>query len=90
MDKLALKLRLFQWAAEYEKPFGIDDAMTALEPEYGRERQFTRKRIDTYLQSLLGACMIEAVQITLNEKQELEVKYALTDFGKGRIKHIPR
>lgn len=89
MKKLALKLRVFQWAAEYDKPFGIDDVMEALKNEYGNERQFTRKRIDTYLQSFLGACMIDAAEVDLDENGELIIKYVLTDFGRGRIKHIP-
>lgn len=89
MRKLALKLRVFQWVAEYGQPFDIEDVMDALKSEYGTERQFTKKRIDTYLQSLLGACMIDASEVSLDANEDLVVKYILTDFGKKRIKYIP-
>lgn len=89
MSKLALKLRVFQWAAEQESPFSIDDIMKALKGEYGNERQFTEKRIDQYIQSFLGSCMMDVSSVAVDDNGKLRLSYMLTDFGRGRVKHIP-
>jgi hypothetical protein len=89
MNKLPYKLRIFEWAAKKNSPFTVEDVMTALKPEYGTEQQFTLKRTEEYVQSLLGACMINAVETDLDENDELKVVYEVTEFGFSRMKHIP-
>lgn len=90
MNKLPYKLRIFEWAAAQKAPFSVEDVMDALRPEYGDEKQFTVERTEEYVQSLLGACMIDAVDIDLDEKDNLMVTYQVTDFGLSRVKHIPK
>ena len=90
MSKLPFKVRMFEWASQQNVPFTEEDIYNAMEKEYGSERQFSAKRIDTYLQSFIGSYMIKPVDLDLDENNNLVVTYTLTDFGKGRIKHIPK
>ncbi len=90
MNKLPYKIRIFEWSTQQKSPFTVDDIMNALKSEYGNERQFTVNRTEEYVQSMLGACMYDASDIDLDDKGNLTVKYIVTDFGKSRIKHIPK
>lgn len=90
MNKLPYKLRIFEWATKQGKPFTVEEAMAALKHEYGSEAQFTLKRTDEYIQSMLGACMLDAADLDLTEDGDLKITYKVTDFGMGRVKHIPK
>lgn len=88
--KLPLKLRVFEYITQTDHSVTSQDVFDALKDEYKGERQMCLSRIDDYMQALLGVNMIRGEKISLNENGDLEVYYGVTDFGKSRIKYIPK
>ena len=86
---LPLKLRIFEYAYQVNRPFTADDVLKTLASEYGGERQFTKKRIQEYLQTFLGVNMLKAAEVNYDEDGELVVHCVITDFGLSRVKYIP-
>jgi hypothetical protein len=87
---LPLKLRIFEYAYQVNKPFTAEDVIRDLAPEYGAESQFTKKRILEYLHSFLGVGMLEAQNVEFDDKGELVIHCMITDFGLSRVKYIPK
>ncbi|MCI9597576.1 MAG: hypothetical protein HFE75_09825 [Firmicutes bacterium] len=90
MDKLPLKLRVFEYLSQADHPVTTQEVMDAIKDEYAGERQMNYHRMDDYMQALLGVNMIREANVEYNEKGELQVHYEVTDFGKSRIKYIPK
>ncbi|WP_043806045.1 hypothetical protein [Desulfocurvibacter africanus] len=65
---------------------GVDDIFTALSPEYGRERQFTRETIDNHLKSLCVVGIIKDAEAMLDGDDRLIVTYRISDFGRMKIR----
>lgn len=86
---LPFKMRMYQFIGEANRPMDADYIMEGLRGEYGRERQFTRKRIEFYLDSLASVAMIKEKNVKFNEENELTIEYELTDLGKERLKYLP-
>lgn len=87
---LPFKMRLYQFIGEAGKPVDADYIMKGLKDEYGAERQFTRKRIEYYLDSLASVVMIKEKEVYFNEDGELTIAYELTQLGKDRLKYVPQ
>ena len=87
---LPLKLRIFEYSYQVNKPFTAQDVLRDLASEYGGEKQFNLKRIQEYLQSFLGVSMLEAKDVEYDENGELVVHCMITDFGLSRVKYIPK
>lgn len=88
--KLPLKLRVFEYITQVDHPVTSMDVLEALKDEYKGERQMCYSRIDSYMQALLGVNMIREDKLDFDENGELEVYYVVTDFGKSRMKYIPK
>ena len=88
--KLPLKLRIFQYLTQVDHPGTSQDVMDALKGEYAGEGQMTYERVDFYMQSLLCVDMIEQTDVEFDKDGELIVHYQITDFGRSRIKYIPK
>ncbi|MFR4018862.1 MAG: hypothetical protein ACLT01_06555 [Clostridia bacterium] len=63
--------------------------MNGLKDEYGTERQFTRKRVEFYLDSLASVAMIRENNVYFNQENELAIEYELTALGEERLKYLP-
>lgn len=87
---LPMKLRMFQLLGETNRPMTQDDFLNVLEAEYGRESQFTRKRISTYLISMMATGMVREKFVKYNQKGELTIGYVMTELGKKRMKYLPQ
>ena len=87
---LPLKLRVYQYLAETEKPLTEEEIFDALEPEYGTESQFTKKRIGTYLVSMMATGQVEETGVDYNDKGELQVHFKLSELGKYRATYLPK
>lgn len=87
---LPFKMRMYQFIGEAGKPVNADYIMEGLKNEYGAERQFTRKRIEYYLDSLASVVMIKEKDVYFNEAGELTIEYELTPLGKDRLKYVPK
>jgi len=90
MSKLPLKLRVFDYIAHTDHPVTTDEVVEALAPEYKGEMQMKFSRIDFYLQSLLGVNMIKQDKVEFDNSGNVQVYYVITDFGRSRIKYIPK
>ena len=88
--KLPLKLRVFEYLTKVDGPVTSEDVLDALKDEYPGERQMKYSRIDSYMQALLGVNMIKQSQVEFDSQGELKVYYELSDFGRSRIKYIPK
>nr|WP_300147557.1 hypothetical protein [Propionicimonas sp.] len=64
--------------------------MQSLAPEYGRERQFTKKMIDNHLQSLRAVGLVEDVAVSLDRDGGLVRTAGITDAGRKLLKYLPR
>lgn len=85
-----LKLRIFEYAYQVNKPFTAQDILRDLKTEYMGESQLNLKRIQEYLQSFLGVGMLEASDVEYDEKGDLLIHCKITDFGLSRVKYIPK
>lgn len=64
--------------------------MQSLAPEYGSERQFTKKMIDNHLQSLRAVGLVEDVDVSLDESEGLIRIAGITDAGRKLLKYLPK
>jgi hypothetical protein len=86
--KLPLKTRILEYAIDLGKDFVVDDVISALTPEYGGERIFSRKQVEEYIDSYLGVGFLTAESTEFNNKGDLVVHCKVTDYGKSRKKYI--
>lgn len=86
---LPLKIRILEYIIEKSAPVTTDELMKALKAEYGGERQFTKKRVESYLGQLLGVGFLEAESMKMGKNNELEIAYKITDYGLSRERFIP-
>lgn len=86
---LPFKMRMYQFIGQADRPVDADFIMNGLKGEYGTERQFTRKRVEFYLDSLASVAMIRENNVSFNQENELAVEYELTALGKERLKYLP-
>jgi hypothetical protein len=90
MAKLMLKTRILQYVIDNDTPFKVDDIYKGLKPEYGAEGQFTKARIEDYLDSYVGVKFMRNINVGEGPDGEPEVTYKLTDYGKSRAKYVGR
>ena len=88
--KLPLKLRVFEYITQIDHPVTTKQVTDAIKGEYEGERQMKYARIDNYMQALLGVNMIQQNKVAFDDKGKLLVYYEVSDFGKSRIKYIPK
>lgn len=72
------------------KESSIKELMNALRPEYGAEGQFNENVIGEHLLSMRAGGLIETRDIELDRDGNLVVNYAITEFGQGRLKYLPK
>lgn len=64
--------------------------LRALEPDYGRERQFKRSMIDNHLRSLGAVGLVEDVALSVDESGSLVRTVAITEAGRNLLKYLPK
>lgn len=72
------------------KEASITELMNGLRSEYGNEGQFNEGTIGEHLLSMRAGGLIETNDIDLDKDGKLIVNYAITEFGQGRLKYLPR
>lgn len=75
---------------DVDRPVTTQEIIDGIKDEYAGERQMTYKRVDDYIQQLLGVNMIAQDKVEFDDNDELVVYYKVSDFGKSRIKYIPK
>lgn len=86
---LPLKIRILEYIIQKGSSVTTDELMKALKAEYGGERQFTKKRVESYLGQLLGVGFLEAESMEMDNNNELKISYKITDYGLSRERFIP-
>ena len=89
--KLPMKIAVYEYACKMERnTFTVQDVIEALQPVYGEEAQLNPKRVSNYLSAFLGIKFLTEEKLELDETGNLVVHYRITDYGKTRIKYIPK
>lgn len=89
MNKLPLKIAIFQYACLINRTFTAQDVMLDLAKDYRGEAQFTIERVKDYLQSFLGVNFLKEQKVEIDAKGELVIHCRITDYGLTRVKYIP-
>lgn len=87
---LPLKIRVLEYVIDKKTPVTVEDVMKALKDEYGSEKQFTFKRVESYLDQFLGVNFMESDKIEFDDNGELKMSYKMTEYGMTRKKYIPK
>lgn len=67
------------------KDADVNEIMKALEPIYGKEKQFTKVRFIDHVMSLEANGLVEEVSYGLDAANELSVRYKINGEGKSNI-----
>lgn len=87
---LPLRFRLLHFLSTVEKA-NVDQMMEGLKHEYGTESQFTRPKFVEHALSMYANGIADEADITLNEKGELDIFYAINDEGRKLLKnYLPK
>lgn len=87
--KLPMRFRILHLMAGGQE-MTSQEVMDALRDEYGDEGQFKPGVINTHLQALRAVGMIEVADVQFDEKGELVEKFKITDYGRSRLKYLPK
>lgn len=69
----------------------VKEIMKALEPIYGKEKQFTEVRFIDHVMSLEANGLVDEIGYGLDENKELSVRYKINDEGIKTInKYVPQ
>ncbi|MFD1317460.1 hypothetical protein [Loigolactobacillus zhaoyuanensis] len=63
----------------------VEEIMTALEDDYGQEKQFTKKLYIDHVMALEANGLLELENYDLSEKEELQLHYKITEDGKNTV-----
>ena len=69
------------------KPRTAQDVFEALRPQYPGERQLSPDAVDGHLQALKAVGIVRIAEETL-EAGTLTQRYALREYGKGRVERF--
>lgn len=89
MATLPMRFRLLYQMAN-TKTINVYELMEALSNDYGNEGQFTLKSFNNHLASMRAVGLIEEVEVDMDTQGNLLETFAITDFGRTRLKHLPR
>lgn len=87
--KLPIKTRILEYAIEYNKPFTAEELAKVLSHEYPGEKTCEPKNITKQLDTYCGIGIMDAVDVSFGDNNELVVKFIVTNFGKCCEKYIP-
>lgn len=89
MAKIPMRFRILHLMSVYEM-LSDEEIMKALKEEYGTEGQLKKSIIDSHLQSMRAVGMIENADVSLDENDNIKIKYKITDYGLSRLKYLPK
>lgn len=89
-DLLPLRFRMLHYISTVDKACA-DEIMKALEPEYGKEKQFTKEVFVEHLMDMKANFVIDDNDVALNDKGELIIYYSINDEGRRLLKkYLPK
>ena len=89
-DTLPLRFRILHYISTVDKACA-DEIMKALRPEYGTEKQFTKKFLMDHLLDMKANFIIDDNDVALDGKGELIIYYSINDEGRRLLKkYLPK
>ncbi len=89
-DILPLRFRLLHYISTVDKA-SVDQIMKALEPEYGKEKQFKKAVFADHLLDMKANFIIDDNDVALDDKGELVIYYSINDEGRSLLKkYLPK
>ena len=89
-DTLPLRFRVLHYISTVDKA-SADEIMKALKPEYGTEKQFTKKVFVDHLLDMKANFIIDDNDVALDNKGELVIYYSINDEGRRLLKkYLPK
>ncbi len=89
-ELLPLRFRMLHYISTIEKTTA-DEIMTALKPEYGTEKQFTKAVFVEHLLDMKANFVIDDHDVALDDNGELVIYYSINDEGKRLLqKYLPK
>jgi hypothetical protein len=86
---LPMKSRILEYAIKQDRGITVEDAMSVLEPDYGKERMFNRKLVEEYFDAFVGVTFMKASDLAM-DGDDLKITYEMTDYGRSRGKYLTR
>lgn len=87
--KLPLRFRILHLLSIEKISMSKLEIMAKLRPEYGDEGQFKESMVELHLQSMRAVGLVEAVDLSLDATDHLQVKYKITEYGFSRLSYLP-
>jgi len=89
-DTLPLRFRILHYLSTVDKACAAE-IMQALEPEYGTERQFTKKVVMDHLLNMKANAIVDDNEVALGPQGELIIYYSVNDQGRRLLKkYLPK
>ena len=86
MSELLLPARTAVLNALYKADCAsVEEIMASLKPEYGAERQFTKKLYSVHCMALEANGMVEMDRYELDDAGELQISYRITEDGRNTV-----
>lgn len=90
MPLLPIRARVLHYMSTTDQT-DVNDVMENLKAEYGSERQFTKANFVDHFLSLMANGLIDEVDYTTDENNELLITYAINEEGKNTVnKYLPK
>jgi DNA-binding PadR family transcriptional regulator len=87
--KLPLRFRLLHVISKKDS-VTVKSLLDDLRGEYGHEGQFSNKSFENHLTSMRAVGLIEEMDVDLDGQGHLVETFAITEFGKSRLRYLPR
>lgn len=88
MARLPMRFRILHLMSKNEK-MDVNDIMSALRDEYGKDGQFKLSTVNTHLASMRAVGLIEVCDVRIDPKDNLIQTYRITDYGRSRLSYLP-
>ena len=89
MATLPMRFRIIHYFSKVDEAT-VEQLMEGLRAEYGQEGQFNRKIFDEHIASMRQGGILDDRDVDLNDKDELVQSFAITDYGRDRLKYLPK
>lgn len=89
MSMIPMKMRVIQWLKDHPVS-SLEEIMGGLKGEYGSEGQFSLSNFHHMMQAMKAVGIIQHSKVELDEKEQVVIRYSLTNYGISSMKHIPK
>ncbi|MGN0732961.1 MAG: hypothetical protein ACI4LC_02165 [Emergencia sp.] len=87
--KLPIKTRILELALQKSDSFSADELAEVLKEEYRGEKTCETEMVEKTINTFCGVGVMKATDFSIDEEKKLNIRYIVTDFGRGYEKMIP-